>query len=218
MDLKNLRKYRRSLEKTSGIFHNNPVLVLGLGLPFAVIASTTLRRGVLMSAVVFAVSLMGFFVSRALKRTGETCRVVVTCLFCISALTVVAVSGIFPVLIDDLGLYLPLAAANMMLVTAIRPAEIGDFRRALNETILSCLGFTLVMCLLSAFREFVALHTLWDVPVRFNAVAISGAGLPCFGFILLGVLAAFSRKLDRGVSALLISRDNRPSGAGEGRP
>ena len=131
MTLKHVRAYRQRLERTSGIFQNNPVTVLGLGLPFAVIASTSLKRGALMSGFVFAAAIVGFLVSRMLRPLSETWRVILTCLVCVCATAAVVMSGLFPILFDHLGVYLPLAAANMMLLTIIRPAEEKSFGAAL---------------------------------------------------------------------------------------
>jgi len=159
-----------------------------------------------MSAVVLVAAVVGFFVSRALRSLGETWRVVLTCFVCVCAITGISASGIFPILLDYLGVYLPLAAANMMLVTIIRPAESKAFAEALRETVFQWIGFTLVMCLLAVVREVITFHTIWDMPVSVSVMRIGGAALPCFGFILLGLLAALARKLGRIRERQLLAR------------
>ena len=185
--------------------------MLGLGLPFAVIASTTLKRGALMSALCCACALVGFFLARLLGRhVSDTLRVLLVSLGAVCAVGGIVQSGVFSrVLIDGLGAYVPLAAANMILVSIAVDRQEQPFSAALRGVCFSCIGFTLAMCLLSVIRELLSLHTIWDRPVQFSAVPISGAALPCFGFILLGFFAAFGRTLGRAHLRILIRRTLR---------
>ena len=170
-----------------------------MGLPFAVIASTTLQRGILMSALVSAAALVGFLIARLLgPRASDLWRVIAASFAAVCAITAIVRSGrISAVLLDGLGVYVPLAAANVILISVAAPIVRRPFFAALREVVFSCVGFTFAMGVLSVIREVLSLHTVWGRPVSFGAVPIGGAALPCFGFILLGFFAAFGRTLGR---------------------
>jgi Na+-translocating ferredoxin:NAD+ oxidoreductase RnfA subunit len=112
----------------------------------------------------------------------------------------------FPVIMEDLGVYVPLAAVNMMMVEVATRAGKQSLHDAVREALSYSIGFALVMCGLSAVREIMSLHTIWDIPLRVPTVTISGAGLPCFGFILLGFFAAFGRALNRARIRMMLRR------------
>ena len=199
MNLKPIRKYRRRLDKTSGIIKNNPVLGMGLALPFAVIASTSLKRGVLMSAILFAATVPTVAAAYLLRRSlPRWLRLPVYCIVaCICIVLVQIPLGRYPVLMDDLGVYVPLAAVNMIMVELTLGLKKKTFSSAIRDAVFLSVGFALVMCALSAVREVMSLRTIWDIPLNLTPVAIRGAALPCFGFILLGFFAAFVRAVDR---------------------
>jgi Na+-translocating ferredoxin:NAD+ oxidoreductase subunit E len=212
MKLEGVRKYRKRLNLTSGILKENPVLTLGMALPFAVVASTTLQRGVFMSIVMLVSIVSGFVVSRVTgKRLHPVFRVTLCCTVTLCALTIVLmVMGNFALLRKELGVYVPLAAINSISVSLLDPKKDVSFLSALRQSFCMWAGFALVMCVLSAIREVMSLHTIWDIPLDIGVVAISGAELPCFGFILLGFLAAFGRKLDRLRIRMLLRAGDTP--------
>ena len=68
MNLQPIRKYRRRLDLTSGIIKNNPVLGMGLALPFVVIASTSLKRGAVMSIIMLFATVPTVFAAYFLRK------------------------------------------------------------------------------------------------------------------------------------------------------
>ena len=210
MKLEGVRKYRRRLNLTSGIFKDNPVLTLGMALPYTVVASTTLQRGVFMSIVMLVSILSGLIISRLTgRRLHPVLRVVLCCSVTLCVLTIVLmVMGNFTLLRKELGVYVPLAAINSISVNLLDPKKKISLSSAVWQSFCLWLGFAFVMCVLSAIREVMSLHTIWNIPLDIGLVAIGGAALPCFGFILLGFLAAFGRKLDRLRIRMLLRADN----------
>lgn len=217
MKLEGVRKYHKRMKLTSGIFKDNPVLALGMALPFAVIASTTLQRGVFMSIVMLISVISGFIVSRVTdKQLNPILRVSVCCMATLCVLTaVLLLLGKFALLRKDLGVYVPLAAINSISVNLLDPHKGSDIVSAAWQSVCQWLGFAFVMCSLSAVREIMSLHTIWNISLSIGVVPISGAALPCFGFILLGFFAALGRKLDRLRIRMLLRAAEPAAGPGK---
>ncbi len=217
MNLQPIRKYRRRLDLTSGIIKNNPVLGMGLALPFVVIASTSLKRGAVMSIIMLFATVPTVFAAYFLRKVlPRWLRLPVYCLVSISCIALLMQPlGKYPVLLDDLGVYVPLAAVNMMMVELTLSMKKKPLFPAVKEAVFLCIGFALVMCAFSAIREVMSAHTLWDLPLNIPTVSISGAALPCFGFILLGFFAAFARAVDRSRVRVMLRRGESQASAEE---
>lgn len=211
MNLKPIRKFHKLLLKTTGIIKDNPVLSLGMALPFAVIASTTLKSGVLMSIVMFIAIVPSVVVcSLTDKYIPGWLKLPLGCgisLACITAF-IWYIRPEHPVIVQELGVYIPLAAFNMILLESISSENTPVSTIGLAARM--CIGFALVMCSLSAVRELMVYRTIWDIEIPFAKLSISGAGLPCFGFILLGFFAAFFKWLGRLYIQIVYSRVREP--------
>lgn len=209
MNLKSIRRYRRRLRAASGILRNNPVLALGLALPLAIVP-VTLKSGVAISAVVLAATLLPAALAAPV---GRRFPVWLRAPFfgLLSMLCVLLVRRYllhFPVLLGELGVYVPLAAANSMTLELL--GNLSEKPSAVLRGALSmCLGFALVVCGVSALREIFGNRTIWDLPFGIYPIKISGVALPFFGFILLGFLGALLRSIDRGISRMLLRRQPR---------
>jgi len=209
LNLNPIRKIHRALSWTTGIIKNNPVLSLGMALPFAVVASTTLKSGVLMSVVMFIAIVPSVIICGLTdKYVPVWLKFPLSCgiaLLCVNEF-VQHIRPDHPVIVQSLGVYIPLAAFNMILLESVCAAGGDNAGRVIWLAVKMCIGFALVMCSLSAVRELMVYRTIWDVEIPFAKLSISGAGLPCFGFILLGFFAAFFRWIGRLYAQFVFSR------------
>ncbi len=217
MNLKPIRKYRRRLKKTSGLIKNNPVVALGMALPFVIVPTLNLKSGLLISVFILAATVPAATLAPALHKKLPT-PYQVPCYALLAMLGVIAAQLLLrrqAVLLDSLGLYIPLAAVNsIMLDLAIvhpRPTP----QRGLYDAIVVCLGFALVACGIGAVREVLGSRTIWGVPFGLYPIRMVGVTLPFFGFILLGFLNALCRSVDRGIINGMLSRTPVPA-SGEG--
>lgn len=94
-------------------------------------------------------------------------------------------------------LFFPIIAVNTLLFCHGAEAR-GEYRlsRLLPEAAGSVVGFGLVICAVSALREWVAFGTIWGHAVA-GSPRIPGATLPFAAFLLLGVMAALLQALKR---------------------
>lgn len=96
---------------------------------------------------------------------------------------------IAPELYAALYLYLPLMAVNTLVTyraggfaVTSRPLE------AMADAFGSTFGFGIVICIVSAVREFLAYGTLWEIPLMSEPL-LSAATSPFMAFLIVAVLA-----------------------------
>lgn len=206
MNIKPIRRYRRRLTITSGLIKNNPVAVLGIALPFIIVPCNSLKAAVLMSAFLFAATVPCAIFSSLIKGRIKTAYLVVCCTVMAMGfvmLTKRAISG-YAVLLDAMGLYIPLAAVNSMMLEMSVFSPRDNWIKALCDSVLMCMGFSLVACSIGAIREILGNQTIWDVPFVVYPVRMVGVGLPFFGFIMIGFLTAICRSFDRILTRLML--------------
>lgn len=201
MNLKPIRKYRRGLKKTSGLIKNNPVVSLGMALPFVIVPTLNLKSGLLISIFILAATVPAATIAPVAHKK-------IPVIYLTPIYTLLAMAGVIAaqlllrrqaVLLDGLGMYIPLAAVNsiMLDLSALHPRKTPwcGFRDAMAI----CLGFALVACGIGAVREVLGSRTIWGVPFGLYPIKMIGVTLPFFGFITLGFFNAFCRSVDRAV-------------------
>lgn len=217
MNLKPIRKYRRRLKKTSGLIKNNPVVALGMALPFVIVPTLNLKSGLLISVFILAATVPAATLAPVLHKKMPT-PYLVPCYALLAMLGVIAAQLLLrrqAVLLDSLGLYIPLAAVNsiMLDLTVAHPRQTPQ--HGLRDAVIMCLGFTIVACGIGAVREVLGSRTIWGVPFGLYPIRMVGVTLPFFGFILLGFLNALCRSVDRGIVNGMLLRTPVPE-SGEG--
>lgn len=202
---------------TSGLLKNNPVIVLGMALPFVIVPTLTLKNGVMMSFIIFAATVPAALVAPLLRnRLPMLYRVmffaVLSMLFVMGAALLLTD---YPVQLDALGIYLPLAALNSMMLDlcVMRPRQ--TVIAAAVDSVMMCLGFALVACGISAVREVLSARTIWDIPFGVYPIRVVGVTMPFFGFILIGFLNALCRSIDRAMVRGMLSRGAQQQSAPE---
>lgn len=200
MNLTFVRKYRNFLQKTDGIFTRNPLLVLGLALPLAVIPSYGL-----VATTAICVTLLICFVPTVLiasiigKHLQSPWRVILYPL--ISYLLLIpsrfVVQNFSVLIFDTLGVYFSLVCVNSLLMYSVEKVSDQKPLAALVFALRQWVGVALVMFVCGILRELLATGSLWGFTVLKNAPRLPIAQMALAGFILLGFMAAFCRLVHR---------------------
>jgi Na+-translocating ferredoxin:NAD+ oxidoreductase subunit E len=183
----------------NGIFSENPIFVLALGLCPALAVTTNMNIGLAMGiAVTFVMAGSMFIVSLltyVLHAVHHKIRVPAYLTIIGAFVTIVSLvmRGYFPALYKELGIYISLIVVfTVILARAEVWASKQPLHRAFADGLGMGLGFTLGMLIVCFFRELLGNGTLFDHPLfgpDFPKVLIMI--LPPGGFITIGLLMAF---------------------------
>ncbi len=198
--------YARFLYWTKGIFRRNPILSMGLALPFAVVATTSLQSAVALSITtlltLIPVCLLMPFIMKWIPQQFQWLDYPL-CAF-MAALCVMptrlVTSAISSTLMDSVGVYFSLLCVSSLLFAARdMTREKTELANVFLDVLRLWLGTAIVLVLLGSIREVLGYGTIWGKPlpwmkVRFSIVMVSG-----MGFILLGFLSALGRKIHRSI-------------------
>ena len=179
-----------------GIFRDNPIFRIVLGLcPFLAI-TTTVKNAIGMGAAVIFV-LLGSNVIISLVRKFIPREVRIPCFIVIIATFVTIVdltmSAYLPALYKSLGIFVPLIVVNCIILGRAEAfASKMPVGRAVTDAIGIGLGFTFALVLISAIRETLGSgqfygHYIFGHPVNSALMMI----LPPGAFIAMGVLLGF---------------------------
>ncbi len=177
---------------------SNPVLVSGLSLGPVIAISQSLKAGVSLSVafsiiIIPVLVIFGFIPIKLSKSVRVILCALLSCIFFVPAFWFA--QTIFPEVNDKVGVFLPLMVVNPIIST--RSADAAKGYRPLTSLfsgVETAVGFSLVMCLVSALREILGKGTIWDTPIGNMQGNISFL-LPFTGFIIVGFLAAGAKKL-----------------------
>jgi electron transport complex protein RnfE len=182
------------------VFKENPVFVTGLALPFCIVPSTSLQNGLVMSIMIFAATLPPVAIAVGFGRfIHDNLKLPVYSL--VSMGFVLWISNWFqlnyPLTVASIGIYLPLAAVNTIMVEMCYRSSIRTTRQRVSAVLRHCFGFAIAVCIISSFREVIAFNTLYNKTLNVQFVRYNAFALPFFGFLLIGFLSAFLKKLNR---------------------
>jgi electron transport complex protein RnfE len=188
-------------EFTKGIFEQNAVFVLVVGLCPTLAVTTALQNAVAMGMAVIAVLLCANTLVSLLRRFIPR-EVRIPCFIVIIGSFVTMVEIIFkgqlpPELNASLGIFIPLIVVNCVILYR---AESFSYKHGVVRSILDGLGigigFTLAICLMAAVREILGSGTIWGYPwvpvswpVRYvpASILVQAPG----AFLVLGLLMGF---------------------------
>lgn len=207
MELSKVRRYRKKYKLIAALFSQSPVLMIGLNLPFLIATSVSLRAAAALSLELLVVH-MGTMVVALLAR--RYCSPAVRPMVNVATSTLLMMvtrlwlTVFFSGIVDSLGIYIYLMAVNGMTLTqsntlAENPSPLPVLRGAL----LHVLGFSVVMFLVSLFREYLGGGTLWGTPLP-TPFRLPGVLVPFFGFIIIGFLLAGAKLLNKKLLALAL--------------
>lgn len=215
MKFEKLRKRRKRSRWVEGIFSKNPVLVLGLALPFAIMITTNLKNAAALS-IIFTCTLIPTVLLASLtgKYLPKWLAPIVFTLF--SMVLVIAstplIQPISPEIGDSLGIYIPLVAVNTVLPLLYYRHSEEDAKpvMALVDSVTYSFGFSLALCLIAAVREYFGNSSLWGISMELP-IKMSGLQIAFSGFILTAFFCALFRFIKRMVLCFLYKRLSRPA-------
>ncbi|NLB68403.1 MAG: electron transport complex subunit E [Lentisphaerae bacterium] len=172
----------------NGIFSENPIFRLVLGMCPTLATTTSIENGLGMGVATSAVLIASNAVISVIRKVIPS-QVRIPCYIVVIASLVTVVEMVMqafvPTLYDSLGIFIPLIVVNCIILGR---AEAFAARNTVTDSVFDGigmgLGFTLALVLLAAVREL------------FGLIAVISI-LPVGGFIALGCLLAFFNHVGR---------------------
>lgn len=187
----------------SEIIVENPLLLLGIDLPFIVVSAVNLKSAVALSIEMLFIHLFtmicAWFIASRVKiwqRVFIT-STVSTIMMLISRELVLK---IIPDIENYAGIYLYLIAVNgFTLIQANFLSPRAKLSSVIKNSALNILAFTVSISVISVIREFFGSGTIWGIPAS-PFTKMEGIRAPYFGFILVGFLIALLRIISRQIT------------------
>ena len=187
-------------EFVKGLWKENPVLVLMLGMCPTLAVSSSAKNALGMGIATTFV-LLGSNIVISLARKGIPAKVRIPCYIVIIAVFVTIVELLMkayaPAEINrTLGIYIPLIVVNCIVLGRAEAfaSKNGVLRSALDGLGMG-VGFTLALMALGAVREFIAEGTLFELHVVPGWQPFMFMKQPAGAFIVLAVFLAFMNRL-----------------------
>ena len=187
----------------SGVFRNNPIFRLVLGLCPTLAVTTSLETAIGMGLAATFVLLCSNALVSALRKVIPS-AVHIPCYIVIIATFVTAIDlrlqAYLPALSQSLGIFIPLIVVNCIILGRAEAfASKNGVIDSLADALGSGIGFTLSLSLIAAVREVVGAGslTVWgDIAFKnLNPGPMTLAILPAGGFITLGLLLALINRI-----------------------
>ena len=178
-----------------GLLTQNPVLVQVLGMCSTMAITTSFFNGIGMGvAVTIILTLSNIFISLLRKiipnEVRIACYIVVIAGFvtCVDLL----LKAFVPALSSSLGVFIPLIVVNCIILGRAEGfASKNGVGASAVDGICQGIGYTVVLLILSAFRELLGAGTLLGIQVMPSSYVPAGMlTLPVGGFLCLGTLIA----------------------------
>lgn len=183
----------------NGIFTENPILVLMIGmcptLAVTISVSNAIGMGLSTTAVLVASNAL---ISLVRKFTPDRVRIPIYIVIVASFVTLIEflIKAYFPALYESLGIYIPLIVVNCIIFGRAEAfAGKNNVINSIGDGIGMGLGFTLGIIIISAIRELIGSGTVYGytfVPEDFRAALFV---LPPGAFLVLAFLTAIQNKL-----------------------
>lgn len=207
MNLSQIRRYRRRNRTLPRMVANNPLLIMGLDFPFVVVGATGLKNAVAFSVEMLFIHLFTMIVAYLIAPKLKIWqRVFATTI--VSTVVMVFSRELVLMLIPDIenyaGMYLYLMALNgVTLFQANFLSKEAKLPKVMVSAMLNIVVFALTMTVVSVIREYLGTGTLWGIPVP-SFARMEGVRAPFFGFILMGMLIALGRFINRKLTGFAI--------------
>ena len=182
-------------EFVKGLFKENPVFVLMLGLCPTLAVSTSLKNGLGMGiAVTFVLVLSNLIIS--LVRKCFPARIRIPCFIVVIATFVVIVERILsayqPELNRQLGIFIPLIVVNCIILGRAEAfASKNSVWKSITDGLGMGLGFTMALLLISFIRSALGSGKIIGVSISSGFEPIALMILPPGAFLTIGCLLAF---------------------------
>jgi electron transport complex protein RnfE len=188
-------------EFTKGLFRQNPVFRIVLGLCPVLAVTTSLKNGIGMGLAATFV-LIGSNVMISLIRKGVPARIRIPCYIVVIASFVTVVDLVMaayaPELHKNLGIFVPLIVVNCIILGRAEAfASKNSVGRSLLDGMGMGVGFTFALAITASVREIIGTGKIWDLVLlgtRYNPVLL--AVLSPGAFITLGLLIGLFNLLE----------------------
>jgi electron transport complex protein RnfE len=186
-----------------GIFKNNPIFRLVLGLCPTLAVTTTIENALGMGLAATFVLVCSNALVSALRRLIPA-AVHIPCYIVIIATFVTAIDllmqAYLPALSESLGIFIPLIVVNCIILGRAEAfASKNGVIDSVADGVGSGIGFTLALALIASVREILGAGslTIWgDLAIKnLNPGPVTMAILPAGGFITLGILLALINRI-----------------------
>ena len=205
----NNNKQSRLSYLTRGIILENPVLILMIGLCPALATSITVKDGLGMGvAASFVIIGSNLVVSLLRKFIPSSVRIPIFIIIISTFVTIIdyVLQAYQPALYRVLGVFVPLIVVNCIVLGRV---EAFAYKHGIFDSFLDglgkSLGFTLVLGVLGAFREFFGAGTLFGqtvTPDWFRQYPMLLMLFPPGAFLLIGIFKALINKFMKQESQL----------------
>jgi electron transport complex protein RnfE len=178
---------------TAGLWRENPILRLLLGMCPTLAVTTAVKPALTMGlSVIFVLLCSNIVVSLMRKLLKPHLRIL---MFTLAIATFVTIADLFlkafqPEMSTVLGPYIPLIIVNCIIICR---AEACASKNGVFVSIIDAIGmgigFTIVLCILAAIREMLAVGTIFDIPIMWKSfVPLAAMRMPVGAFITLGLI------------------------------
>ncbi len=189
---------------TDGIWKNNPILVLMIGLcPTLAVSSSAFNSLGMGLAVIFVLTLSNLTVSILKPVIPENIRIPIFIVVISTFVTIIdyTMHAYLPSLYSALGIFVPLIVVNCVILGR---AEGFAYRNSVWKSVLdglgSGIGFTIAITILGSIREILGNGTIFGFPV-FGSVYASQPALmfilPPGAFIVIAFMMAAMRSMEK---------------------
>ena len=178
-----------------GLITNNPVLVQLIGMCATMAITTSLFNGIGMGlSVLVILTCCNVVISLIRKVIPNDIRLAIFVLVIASFVTIVdlVLQAYVPALSASLGVFIPLIVVNCIILGRAEAfASKNSVAASAVDGICQGIGYTVVLLILSAFRELLGAGTLLGIQIMPSSyVPASMLTLPVGGFLCLGTLIA----------------------------
>lgn len=178
-----------------GMLTQNPVLVQVLGMCSTMAITTSFFNGIGMGvAVTIILTLSNIIISAMRKIIPDKIRIAMFIVVIAGFVTCVdlSIQAFLPDLANSLGVFIPLIVVNCIILGRAEGfASKNGIGASAVDGICQGIGYTVVLLILSAFRELLGAGTLLGIQVMPSSyVPASMLTLPVGGFLCLGTLIA----------------------------
>ncbi|MEA4911251.1 MAG: Rnf-Nqr domain containing protein [Oscillospiraceae bacterium] len=176
------------------VFFNNPILIQGLALTPAIAATTTLKNALILSVALLVLVAPTRVLAETLLRFAKLPRMRAVVYALIAAVIYIPAYRLVQIAFGydaaGPGIYLPMLAIDGLVISRFEIPARETPLLALKNGLLTTFGASLVLILLGAARELLAVGTLCGVQILAGAAPLPVAGTIAGGFIAAALFAA----------------------------
>lgn len=178
-----------------GLLRQNIVLMSGLVTAPVIVAATTVQRAVVLAVSFFLLSYTSILLCRFIpRRIVYTVRIFLYAVVAAAMYipTMLCLEYLFPDILPNVVLYVELLVVNSFLLAKTETRfYLKPYGEMAVDALIYVAGYAIVAFIVGALREILAYGTIYGF--HLTEPIMPAAKSPFFGFILVGMLAAFCR-------------------------